>query len=90
PDEVYAVTAFLLNLNEIVGDDFVLSRETFASIGMPNRKNFTGDDRTVSEKAFWKKEPCMKNCKASVKIMGRARLSGIAPDAGKKAGGSPR
>jgi cytochrome c len=35
-DEVYAITAYLLYLNEVVEDDFVLSNETFAEIEMPN------------------------------------------------------
>ncbi len=29
-DETYAIVAFLLNMNNIVKDDFVLSRETFS------------------------------------------------------------
>ena len=35
-DELYAVTAYVLNLNDIVDDKFVLSKETWASVKMPN------------------------------------------------------
>ncbi|MBL8332551.1 MAG: c-type cytochrome [Rubrivivax sp.] len=44
-DEVYAVTAFLLNLGGIVPDDYVLSDKTMADAQsrMPNRKGMTTD-----------------------------------------------
>ena len=34
-DDVYAVTAYILNLNDLVDDDFVLSRSNFKDIEMP-------------------------------------------------------
>jgi cytochrome c len=40
-DEVYAVTAYLLNLNGIVSDDAVLDAETLPRVRMPNRDGFT-------------------------------------------------
>lgn len=79
-DEVYAITAFLLNMNDVVKDDFVLSNENFASIKLPNQANFMDDDREKSEKHFWSK-PCMTNCKAGeVKVTGRARVVDVTPD----------
>ena len=81
-DETYAVTAYLLNMNEIVKDDFVLSKENFASIKMPNANGFFDDDRETSEKGFWNKSPCMKDCKPEApKIIGRARAIDVTPDA---------
>jgi hypothetical protein len=47
-DEVYAITAYLLYLNEVVDDDFVLSNETFAEITMSNEDAFFMDDRADS------------------------------------------
>jgi hypothetical protein len=45
-DEVYAITAYLLYLNNVVEDDFVLSNETFTEIvEMPNEDAFFMDDR---------------------------------------------
>ena len=35
-DELYAVVAYMLYLNDIVDEKFVLSKETFASVKMPN------------------------------------------------------
>ncbi len=46
PDEVYALTAYLLYMNDIVDDDqFELSNKNFTKIRMPNEKNFTDDAR---------------------------------------------
>lgn len=79
-DEIYALTAFLLSMNDIVKDDFVLSRENFASVKLPNEAAFYMDDRDTTEKHFWKPEPCMKACKDKVEILGRARMIDVTPD----------
>ncbi|MEP7031130.1 MAG: cytochrome c [Pseudolabrys sp.] len=79
-DELYAVTAFVLNLNDIVDDKFVLSRKTWGSVKMPNQGGFHDDDREVAEKAFWNAKPCMKDCRAPVKITGRAAIIDVTPD----------
>jgi cytochrome c len=80
PDETYAIVAFLLNQNEIVKDDFVLSQENFASVKLPNAATFFDDDRETSEKAFWR-EPCMTACaKEPAKVVGRARALDVTPD----------
>ena len=39
-DEVYAVTAFVLHLNDIVGAQEVLSERTLPAVKMPNREGF--------------------------------------------------
>jgi cytochrome c len=80
-DELYAVVAYLLFLNDIVDGTFVLSRETFAQVTMPNQGGFYDDDRETSEKAFWNPSPCMTDCKPSATITGRARLIDVTPDA---------
>ena len=67
-DELYAVTAYVLNLNDIVDDKFVLSKETWAQVKMPNANGFYDDDRDKAEKAFWNKNPCMTDCRPPVKI----------------------
>ncbi len=78
-DELYAVVAYMLFLNDIVDEKFVLSKETFASVKMPNAGGFYDDDRETAEKAFWA-APCMTNCKADAKITGRARVIDVTPD----------
>jgi len=79
-DELYAVTAYLLFLNDIVDEKFVLSRDNFGTVKMPNAGGFYDDDRETSEKAFWNPKPCMTDCKPEVKITGRARVIDVTPD----------
>jgi hypothetical protein len=40
-DEVYALSAYILSLNKIVGDDAVMNAETLPKVKMPNAENFT-------------------------------------------------
>ena len=79
-NELYAVTAYVLNLNDIVDDKFVLSKETWGSVKMPNEGGFFDDDRETTEKAFWNPNPCMKDCGPPVKIIGRAQAVDVTPD----------
>jgi|GEM_PF-195734 len=79
-DELYAVVAYMLFLNDIVDEKFVLSKDTFATVKMPNAGGFYDDDRETTEKAFWNPKPCMTDCKAEVKITGRARVIDVTPD----------
>jgi S-disulfanyl-L-cysteine oxidoreductase SoxD len=39
-DEVYAVTAYLLNLNGIIGDNDEMTAQTLPKVKMPNQPNF--------------------------------------------------
>jgi len=39
-DEVYALTAYVLYLNDIVGESDEISQETLPAVRMPNRDNF--------------------------------------------------
>ncbi|WP_439109947.1 c-type cytochrome [Lentibacter sp.] len=61
-DEVYAITAYILYSNDLVDEDFVLSKETFLDVEMPNADGFIIDDRLTAE-AHFVREPCMENCK---------------------------
>jgi cytochrome c len=65
-EEVYAVTAYILNLAEIVPDDFVLSNDNIAEVQkrLPNRDGklrFEGM-WLVSGKPDVQGESCMSNC----------------------------
>lgn len=80
-DDVYALTAYLLSMNDIVKDpNFELNDKNFTSIKMPNAAAFFDDDRETSEKQFWKKEPCMTNCRSVPKVTGRAVTVDVTPD----------
>ncbi len=78
PDEVYAISAYLLAENEIVERDQVLNQDNFAQIKMPNQANFFADDRSKSE-AYT--ERCMTNCKTEpVTIVSAAPELDVTPE----------
>ena len=56
-DEVYALTAYVLNLNDVVPATAVMDAKTLATVKMPNRDGFV--------KAAWdtKNVACMTDCK---------------------------
>jgi cytochrome c len=45
PSEVYAVAAYILNINGIIGDADVMDSKTLPKIRMPNRDGFVADPR---------------------------------------------
>ena len=45
PDEVYSVSAYILYLNGIIGQDAELNEKTLPKITMPNRNGFIPDPR---------------------------------------------
>ena len=55
PDQVYAVTAYVLNMNKIVSDNAVLDRNSLPKIKMPNREGF---EQTEAPRGA----ACMTNC----------------------------
>ncbi len=84
-DELYAVTAYVFYLNDILKDEhFELNAESFKTIKLPNEQNFRDDDRDVAEKSLWRKSPCMTNClPGQAQITGRARVIDVTPEPGK-------
>ena len=69
-DEVYALTAYVLNLNDILPADAVLDRRSILAVQMPNHDGFTTRhglmrvDGTPDTHA----SACMSNCVASVRL----------------------
>jgi len=84
-DELYAITAYVLYLNDVIKDfNFELSDKNFATIRLPNERNFVDDDRETAEKEFWQKNPCMTNCApGTATVTGRARAIDVTPENGK-------
>lgn len=78
-EEVYAVTAFLLNLGGIVPDDYVLSDKSMGEVQqrMPNRNGMTQQHALWSGKEFGtshikpdtRNVACMKECGGVVKMV---------------------
>lgn len=81
-DELYAVTAYVLSLNDVIKDPkFELNQGNFATIKLPNEGGFYDDDREVTEKHFWNLKVCMKECRPAPKVTGRAAVLDVTPDA---------
>jgi S-disulfanyl-L-cysteine oxidoreductase SoxD len=57
-NEVYAVSAYLLNLNGLIPADAVMDAQSMPKVQMPNRNGFILDDRPDTKAAR-----CMTNCK---------------------------
>ena len=77
-DETYAITAYLLHLNEIIPEDAEMNAQTLAAVRMPNRDGFILDTRPDTPDAA-----CMANCRqgaAPVITMDSRRF--VAPGSG--------
>ncbi len=76
-DDVYAITAYVLYLNDLVEDDFVLTADNLAGIEMPNRDGFFFDDRPDTRNT-----PCMENCKdpSSIEITSEPAIATLQED----------
>ncbi len=80
PDDVYAITAYILYSNDLIEDDFVLSKDSFLEVEMPNADGFILDDRAETEYAVWSSgAPCMTDCKENVEVTMRARVLDVTP-----------
>jgi S-disulfanyl-L-cysteine oxidoreductase SoxD len=84
-DELYAITAYVFFLNDVITDEkFELNAASFKTLKLKNQPNFFDDDRETAEKAFWKKDPCMKDClPGTAKVTGRASVIDVTPEPGK-------
>jgi S-disulfanyl-L-cysteine oxidoreductase SoxD len=84
-DELYAITAYVLYLNDVIHDEnFELSDTNFTTIKLANEANFIDDDRETTEKEFWRNDLCMLNClPGTAKVIGRARSIDVTPETGK-------
>lgn len=57
-DDVYALTAYILSLNNIVPDDFVADKDSLPRVKMPNHDSFTWTDPRPDTQTA----PCMTKC----------------------------
>jgi len=80
-DETYAIVAYILYSNDLIDDEFELSRETFLDVEMPNANGFIMDDRAETEYTIFTTEnACMSDCKDSVEITMRAAVLDVTPE----------
>ena len=75
-DQTYAVTAYVLYLNDIIGFEETVNADNIAEIEMPNKDGFIRPDPRPDIQIA---EPCMSNCAESVEITNRATDIGVTP-----------
>jgi cytochrome c len=68
PNEVYALTAYVLNLNDIVPNDAVLDQDSLPKLVMPNRNGFTTAHGFMRRdgKPDTRNTACMSNCTSEI------------------------
>lgn len=79
-DETYAIVAYLLYNNDLVDEDFTLSKDNFLSVELPNADGFFQDDRATTEIPTFSQPPCMTDCKTDVQITMHATVLDVTPD----------
>ena len=77
PDQVYAIVAYILNLNNIVPANFVADRDSLPKVKMPNRHGFIWKDPRPDTHDT----DCMTNCRKpeDVKIVSSAEGKHLTP-----------
>ncbi len=80
-DEVYSLAAYILNMNDLIEDDFVLNKANLPSIKMNNtRDNFIPDNRPDTHN-----KRCMRKCADPKKLVVTHLMGAAAADEGKTA-----
>ena len=74
PEEVYALTAYILHMNDIVPADFTASARTLAAVRMPNAQGFLMPPHPPAQGAR-----CMHDCRESPRIIMRAMRGAEGP-----------
>jgi cytochrome c len=76
-NDVYALTAYVLNINNIVANNFVADRDSLPKVKMPNHDHFIWRDPRPDTSA----KECMKNCAdpKTIKIESTAEGKGLTP-----------
>ena len=76
-NDVYALTAYVLHINNIVGNNFVADRDSLPKVKMPNHDKFIWQDPRPDTSA----KECMKDCAdpKSIKIESTAEGKGLTP-----------
>ena len=78
-DETYQIVAYLLYMNDIIDEDFVLSYQNIGSIKMPNQEGFLLPDPRP-DVSIVDGNPCMKNCNVPFKVIGKAIDIDVTPE----------
>ncbi|RTL50648.1 MAG: cytochrome c [Bradyrhizobiaceae bacterium] len=76
-DDVYALTAYILNLNNLVPENFVADKDSLPKVKMPNHDNFSWQDPRPDTAT----KPCMTKCldPSTLKIVSTAEGQNLTP-----------
>lgn len=76
-DDIYALTAYVLNINNIVGNKFVADRSSLPKVKMPNHDHFIWKDPRPDTSA----KDCMRDCvdAKAIRIESTAEGKGLTP-----------
>ena len=74
-DETYAITAYVLYLNDLVDDEFIASQENLVSVRLPNEINFVPDPRPDVANVR-----CMQNCRDGGAIVIHSEVEPVTPE----------
>jgi len=83
-DETYALTAYVLYLNDLVEDDLVLNQDNLASIRLPNEPNFVPDPRPDVANTR-----CMSDCRDPAQIRIISEVAAAEPDPAEESDSEP-
>ena len=78
-DESYQIVAYLLNMNDIIDDEYELNHKNIGAIKMPNHDGFLMPDPRPDAQPN-SGNPCMKDCDVPTKIIGKARDIDVTPE----------
>ena len=78
-NETYQIVAYLLNMNDIIDEEYELNHNNIGLIEMPNHAGFlTPDPRPDAQPISG--DPCMNDCNVPTQIIGKARDIDVTPE----------
>ena len=78
-DETYQIVAYLLNMNDIIDEEYELNHNNIGLIEMPNHAGFLIPDPRPDAQPI-SGDPCMNDCNVPTQIIGKARDIDVTPE----------
>ena len=78
-NETYQIVAYLLNMNDIIDEEYELNHNNIGLIEMPNNDGFLMPDPRPDAQPV-SGNPCMKDCDVPTQIIGKAKDIDVTPE----------
>ena len=78
-NETYQIVAYLLNMNDIIDEEYELNHNNIGLIEMPNHAGFLMPDPRPDAQPI-SGDPCMNDCDVPTQIIGKARDIDVTPE----------